>query len=77
MRQYGLSYKELEEECDDEVFIEVSQDINNDYIAIGYCLDLSTQKMLSISQSVKSDIQKKNELHGEERWVVQLPPKNW
>ena len=62
MRQYGLSYEELEEECDDGVFIEVSQHMNDDYIVVGYCLDLSTQKMLSISQSDKSDIQKKNGL---------------
>ena len=62
MRQYELSCEELEEESDDGVFIEVLQYMNDDYIAVGYCLDLSTQKMLSISQSDKSDIQKKNEL---------------
>ena len=62
LRQYGLSFEELEKECDDGVFIEVSQHMNDDYIAAGHCLGLSTQILFSISHSDKSDIQKKNEM---------------
>ena len=45
-----------------EFSIEVSQHMNDDYIAAGHCLGLSTQMVFSISHSDKSDIQKKNEM---------------
>ena len=57
-----LSYEEVDKECDDGVFIEVSQHMNDDYITAGRCLNLSTERVHSISQSDKSDVQKKNEL---------------
>ena len=60
--QYGLSYEEVDKECDDGVFIEVSQHMNDDYITAGHCLGLSTEKVCHISQSDKNDVQKKNEL---------------
>ena len=61
MSQYGLSYEQVDKECDDGVFIEVSQHMN-DYIPVGHCLNLSSEKVHSISQSDKSDVQKKNEV---------------
>ena len=60
--QYGLSYEEVDKECDDGVFIEVSQHMNDDYITAGHCLGLSTEKVRHISQSDKSDVEKKNDL---------------
>ena len=60
--QYGLSYEEVDKECDDGVFIEVSQHMNDDYTTAGHCLKLSTEKVRSISQSDKSGVQKKIEL---------------
>ena len=36
--------------------------MNDDYIAAGHCLNLSTEKVRSISQSDKSDVQKKIEV---------------
>ena len=62
LNQYGLSYKEVEKECDDGVFIEVSQHMNDDYAAAGHCFDLSTESMRSISQSNKNDVKKKIEV---------------
>ena len=62
MSQYGLSFEQLEKECDDGVFIEISQHMNDDYIAVGHCLHLSSEKVHSISQSDKSDVQKKIEI---------------
>ena len=62
LSQYGLSYEEVDKECDDGVFIEVSQHMNDDYIAAGHCLNLSTEKVHSISQSDKSDVEKKIKL---------------
>ena len=59
LSQYGLSYEEVDKECDDGVFIEVSQHMNDDYIAAGHCLNLSTERVHSISQSDKNDVQKK------------------
>ena len=61
MSQYDLSYEEVEKECDDCLFIEVSQRMNDDYIAAGHCLELSTKRVFSISRSDKSDVQKKIE----------------
>ena len=62
LSQYGLSYEEVDKECDDGVFIEVSQHMNDDYTAAGHCLNLSTERVHSISRSDKSDEQKKIEL---------------
>ena len=62
MSQYGLSYEVVDKECDDGVFIEVSQHMNDDYIAAGHCLNLSTERVHSISRSDKSDVQKKIEV---------------
>ena len=62
LSQYGLSYEIVDKECDDGVFIEVSQHMNDDYITAGRCLNLSTERVHSISQSDKSDVEKKNEL---------------
>ena len=62
LSQYGLSYEVVDKECDDGVFIEVSQHMNDDYITAGRCLNLSTERVHSISQSDKSDVEKKNEL---------------
>ena len=62
LSRYGLSYEVVDKECDDGVFIEVSQHMNNDYITAGRCLNLSTERVHSISQSDKSDVEKKNEL---------------
>ena len=62
MSQYGLSYEEVEKECDDGVFIEVSQHVNDDYTTAGHCLNLSTERVCSISQSDKSDVEKKIEV---------------
>ena len=62
LSQYGLSYEVVDKECDDGVFIEVSQHMNDDYITAGRCLNLSTERVHSISQSDKSDLEKKNEL---------------
>ena len=36
--------------------------MNDDYITAGHCLNLSTERVHSISQSDKSDVEKKNEL---------------
>ena len=62
LNQYDLSYEELEQECDDGLFIDVSQHMNDDYIAAGHCLNLSTERVRSISQIDKNDLQKKNEV---------------
>ena len=62
MSQYGLSYEKVDKECDDGLFIEVSQHMNDDYIAAGHCLNLSTERVRSISRSDKSDVQKKIEV---------------
>ena len=62
LSQYGLSYEVVDKECDDGVFIEVSQHMNDDYITAGRCLNLSTKSLHSISQSDKSDVDKNNEL---------------
>ena len=62
LSQYGLSYEVVDKECDDGVFIEVSQHMNDDYITAGRCLNLSTERVHSISQSDESDVEKKNEL---------------
>ena len=59
LSQYGLSYEEVDKECDDGLLIEVSQHMNDDYIAAGHCLNLSTERVHSISQSDKNDVQKK------------------
>ena len=62
MSQYGLSYEEVDKQCDDGVFIDISQHMNDDYTTVGHCLNLSTEKVHSISQSDKSDVQKKIEM---------------
>ena len=62
LNQHGLSYEEVDRECDDGVFIEVSQHMNDDYTVAGHCLNLSTKRVCSISKSDKSDVQKKIEL---------------
>ena len=36
--------------------------MNDDYVTAGHCLNLSTERVHSISQSNKSDVEKKNEL---------------
>ena len=62
LTQYGLSYDELEQECDDGLFIEVSQHMSDDYMTAGQCLNLSTERVRSISLINKDDVQKKNEV---------------
>ena len=62
LSQYGLSYEVVDKECDDGLFIEVSQHMNDDYIAAGHCLNLSSERVRSISQSDKNDVQKRNEM---------------
>ena len=62
LSKYGLSYEEVEKECDDGLLIEVSQHMNDDYTTAGDCLNLSTERVCCISQSDKSDAQKKIEV---------------
>ena len=62
MSQHELSYEEIEKECDDCIFIEVSQRMNDDYITAGRCLELSTKRVYSITRSERSDVQKKIEI---------------
>ena len=54
MSHYSVSHEKLEEECDDNLIIEVSQHINN-HKEIGDCLNLSSDDMGHISQS-KDDL---------------------
>ena len=59
MSHYSLSHEELEKECDDGLFIEVSQRVN-DYTSVGYGLNLSSDTLKGISQGKKNDIERKN-----------------
>ena len=58
MSQYNLSHDNLEKECDDGLFIEISRHID-DYTTVGYGLNLSEYTLESISQSKESDIERK------------------
>ena len=55
-------YEEVEKVCDDGLFIEVSQHMNDDCIITGHCLNLSNDRACGLSRSDKSDVQKKIEL---------------
>ena len=59
MSQYGLSDDKVEQVCDERVLIQVSQYMNDDYIEIGCCLNISSEKVHNISQSDKGDVEKK------------------
>ena len=59
MQQYCLSDEQLEKECDDGLFIEVSQQIE-DYMKLGHCLDLSKETLTNISTKKNGDVEKKN-----------------
>ena len=58
LSQYGLSHEELKKECDNSLFIEVSQHMD-DYIKVGQGLHLSSKALDDISQSEKADREKK------------------
>ena len=59
MSHYDLSHKELERVCDDGLFIEISQHVD-DYTSVGDGLDLSGDTLENISQEKKTDIARKN-----------------
>ena len=59
LSQYRISDDKVEQVCDEGVLIQVSQCMNDDYIAVGSCLNISSEKVHNISQSEKGDVEKK------------------
>ena len=59
MLQYNLTYDDLEIECDDGLFNEVSLCTDRDYNKVGHCLNLSSDTLHSISQSHTNNVQRK------------------
>ena len=58
MSKYGVPYKEVEKECDEDLFIEVSQHID-DYIKVGEGLHLTSKDLDTISQTENDDVKRK------------------
>ena len=78
MSHYNLSHEELEKECGDGLFIEISQHVD-DYTLVGYGLSLSGDTLKNISQEKKTDIERKNAVlwawkrkHGSAATVLEL-----
>ena len=55
MSQYSVPHEKLEEECDDNLIIEISQHIK-DHKEIGNYLNLSSDELACISQSNEDDV---------------------
>ena len=58
MSKYRLPYEEVEKECDDDLFIEVSQHMD-DYIKVGEGLHLTNKVLDNISQTENGDVERK------------------
>ena len=58
LNQYNLTYKDIDKECDEGLFTEVSQHVD-DYMKVGHGLNLPNEILTNISQNKKDDIEKK------------------